>query len=93
MSSPVSTLSVHLTFSISSCVRAEGKALIGCVCNLDLGRGIDVGSHLIHENHCVSAIGSKYSKRRGALKKKIIPLVCYGMLNSQVSIYLPKHLY
>lgn len=41
----------------------------------------------------VSAIGSKYSKRRGGVKKKIIPLVCYGMLNSQVSIYLPKHLY
>lgn len=72
MSSPVSTLSVHLTFSISSCVRAEGKALIGRVCNLDLGRGIDVGSHLIHENHCVSAIGSKYSKG-GGIKKRLSP--------------------
>jgi hypothetical protein len=51
-----------LTFSISSCVRAERKTLFGCVCNLDIGRGIAVGSHLMYKIHCVSATGIKYSK-------------------------------
>ncbi|KAK2091531.1 hypothetical protein P7K49_030815 [Saguinus oedipus] len=38
-----------LTFSISSCLRAEKKTLFGCVYRLDFGIGIDVGSRLIHE--------------------------------------------